>query len=118
MKRKLIPVEKTFAKWRKDPEYVAAYRSVTGQLVLVVVAGLLGPLLAWPTRLRIPQVVGELVGEFADLSIRGIAAIDFADLGLRGHAGDGVHGDLHAFRRSRQPHLGESGTEAGLAGDE
>jgi hypothetical protein len=28
-----------------------------------------------------------------------LAAINLADLGLGGHAGDGVHGNLHAFRR-------------------
>jgi Kef-type K+ transport system membrane component KefB len=31
-----------------------------GGLALVVAVALLGPLVAWPTRLRIPQVVGEL----------------------------------------------------------
>ena len=35
--------------------------------------------------------VGELVSEFADLSVRGSAAIDFADDGLGGGGADVVH---------------------------
>jgi ribosome-binding protein aMBF1 (putative translation factor) len=33
-KRKFIPVEETFAEWRKDPEYVAAYDALEEEFAL------------------------------------------------------------------------------------
>jgi ribosome-binding protein aMBF1 (putative translation factor) len=34
MMRKFIPVEESFAKWKKDPEYVAAYEALEGEFAL------------------------------------------------------------------------------------
>jgi ribosome-binding protein aMBF1 (putative translation factor) len=34
MTRKTIPAEKSFAKWRKDPEYVAAYDALEEEFAL------------------------------------------------------------------------------------
>jgi ribosome-binding protein aMBF1 (putative translation factor) len=34
MKRKFIPVEESFAKWRKDPEFVAAYEALEEEFAL------------------------------------------------------------------------------------
>ena len=34
MKRKFIPVGESFAQWKKDPEYVAAYASLEGEFAL------------------------------------------------------------------------------------
>jgi ribosome-binding protein aMBF1 (putative translation factor) len=34
MTRKFIPVEEAFAKWRKDPEYVAAYEALEEEFAL------------------------------------------------------------------------------------
>jgi ribosome-binding protein aMBF1 (putative translation factor) len=34
MTRKTIPVEETFAKWRKDPEFVAAYDALEDEFAL------------------------------------------------------------------------------------
>ena len=34
MMRELIPVEESFAEWRKDPEYVAAYGALEEEFVL------------------------------------------------------------------------------------
>src|SRR6202030_1895055 len=39
--------------------------------------------------------IGELVSEFADLWVRGGAAIDFADDGLRGRTGDVIEPSLN-----------------------
>ena len=35
MKRKFIPVEESFARWRQDPEYVAAYDALEEEFALV-----------------------------------------------------------------------------------
>jgi DNA-binding XRE family transcriptional regulator len=34
MKRKFIPVEESFAKWKKDPAYAAAYASLEAEFAL------------------------------------------------------------------------------------
>jgi ribosome-binding protein aMBF1 (putative translation factor) len=34
MSRKFIPVEESFAEWRKDPEYVAAYEALEEEFAL------------------------------------------------------------------------------------
>lgn len=34
MKRNFVPVEDTFAEWRKDPEYVAAYDALNEEFAL------------------------------------------------------------------------------------
>ncbi len=34
MKRKFIPVNESFAQWKKDPEYAAAYDSLEGEFAL------------------------------------------------------------------------------------
>lgn len=34
MSRKFIPVEESFARWRKDPEYVAAYDALEDEFAL------------------------------------------------------------------------------------
>ena len=34
MSRKIIPVEESFAEWRKDPEYVAAYNAIEDEFAL------------------------------------------------------------------------------------
>ena len=34
MKRKFIPVAESFAKWKNDPEYAAAYASLEGEFAL------------------------------------------------------------------------------------
>jgi len=34
MKRKFIPVDESFAQWKKDPEYAVAYASLEGEFAL------------------------------------------------------------------------------------
>jgi hypothetical protein len=34
MKPKIIPVEESFAQWKKDPKYVAAYEALEGEFAL------------------------------------------------------------------------------------